>query len=71
MPEDIIHFIVESKFFAFSYDFMHIETDTHLNVVSDWFDVEQNHSELYKIGLKSGSTFANIFSLLTTLLTIA
>lgn len=70
IPEEVVYFIVRSKFFSLSADFLNIEKGTHSYVISNWFDVDQDHDELSKIGCKSGSTFANTFSIMTSILTM-
>ena len=68
LPLDIINFIIGSKITMSLYDCISFKKTSYSHPIIDLFDFDQEDEVLSKIGLNSGSTFVNNYSLLNSLI---
>ena len=68
LPLDIINFIIGSKITMSLYDCISFKKTSYSYPINDLFDFDQEDELLSKIGLNSGSTFVNNYSLLNSLM---
>ncbi|CAI2384176.1 unnamed protein product [Moneuplotes crassus] len=64
MPTKIVEFLTTNRFASFSLDFLPLDKLPGLTLVKGSFIKEQDDSNLSEIGIESGSTFYNNFTLI-------
>lgn len=67
IPVDVRGYIEGQDFALFNFDFIPAVDIPYINVPAEWMDFEQPDVNLAKVGVNSGSTFTNVFSLLLTI----
>lgn len=68
MPSEVIKFLTANRFAAFSLDFLQFEQLPGMVKLKGLFEIQQVNSDLSEIGVGSGSTFYNNFSIIMLLL---
>ncbi|CAI2384325.1 unnamed protein product [Moneuplotes crassus] len=64
MPDKIIQFITGNRFASFSLDFLPLDSLPVISIPKGWLLKDQNIESLTEIGIESGSSFNNNFSLI-------
>jgi len=64
MPSKIVEFLTANRFASFSLDFLSLDKLPGLTLVKGSFIKKQDDSNLSEIGIESGSTFYNNFTLI-------
>ena len=63
LPYDVIYFIVGLNFAMFPYDYFSFKSSSASTSINDLFNINQEDDILSQMGLESGSTFVNNYSL--------
>ena len=63
LPYDVVYFIVGLNFALFPFDSLSFKSSSASTSINDLFDFEQEDDILSKMGLESGSSFVNNYSL--------
>ena len=67
-PSNIIYYLTGESFSSFSFNFIPVIKSPGPNYLKSWIDFDLNNDYLSDIGLNSGSSVKNHFSLFTTIL---
>lgn len=70
IPDDVRGFIEGQDFALFNFDFIPATDIPYINIPTEWMDFEQSDVNLAMVGVKSRSTFTNMFSLLLTVISL-
>lgn len=64
MPDRVVNFITDTEFLSFSFSFLNLQSLPGISSLKSWMDKEQAFPSLAEIGVESGSTFFNNFTLI-------